>query len=203
MGACFLNILQSRRFEQERRNDTGSDPTSLCRHGSAENFTNSVFNAEESKDKDDDVLAKFKSYCEPKKNEIFAPYKFWSRDRVPGESIEKWFNDLKSLAADCNFQDQRNRHIKDKIVLSLEDHPLRERLIEQGTALTLEKCIEVCRAAETSEARSQTMNSNNKTNAIKMVKTNQTFQRPRFQATGKKPPSSAPAPQRNCKYCGR
>ena len=166
-------------------------------------FSNFVFDAEESKDKVDDVLAKFKSYCEPKKNEIFATYKFWSRDRVPGESIEKWFNDLKSLAADCNFQDQRDRHIRDKIVLSLEDHPLRERLIEQGTTLTLEKCIEVCRAAETSKARSQTMNSNNKTNAIKMVETNRTFQRSRFQATGKKPTSSAPAPQRNCRYCGR
>ena len=166
-------------------------------------FSNFVFNAEESKDKVDDVLAKFKSYCEPKKNKIFATYKFWSRDRVPGESIEKWFNALKSLAANCNFQDLRDPHIRDRIVLSLEDHPLRERLIEQGTALTLEKCIEVCRAAETSKARSQTTNSNNNTNAIKVVETNRTSQRPPSQATGKKPPSSAPALQRNCKYSGR
>ena len=48
---------------------------------------------------------------------------------MPGESVEKWFNDLKSSAADSNFQDQRDRHIRDKIVLSLEDHPLRERLV--------------------------------------------------------------------------
>ena len=95
---------------------------------------------------------------------------------MPGESVEKWFNDLKSSAADSNFQDQRDRHIRDKIVLSLEDHPLRERLVKHGPALTLEKCIEVCRAAETSKARSQTINSNIKTNAIRMVETNRTFQ---------------------------
>ena len=97
-------------------------------------FSNFVFSAEEDKDKVDEVLQKFRSYCEPKKNEIFATYKFWSRDRVVGESLEKWFNDLKTLAADCDFQDQKDRHIRDKIVLSLEDHPLRERLIEQAVA---------------------------------------------------------------------
>ena len=49
-------------------------------------FSNLVFNAEENKDKVDDVLQKFRSYCEPKKIEISATYKFWSRDRVVGES---------------------------------------------------------------------------------------------------------------------
>ena len=75
-------------------------------------FSNFVFRGEESADKVDDVLTKFRSY-EPKKNEIFATFKFWSRDCVPGESLEKWFNDLKTLAADYNFQDQRDRHIRD------------------------------------------------------------------------------------------
>jgi len=49
------------------------------------------------------VLKKFRSYYEQKRNEIFATYKFWSRDRVDGENLEKWFNDLKTIAADCNF----------------------------------------------------------------------------------------------------
>ena len=87
-------------------------------------FANFVSGTDEDKNKVDGVLQKFRSYCEPKKNEIFATYKFWSRDRVVGESLEKWFNNLKTLAADCNFQDQKDRHIRDKIVLSLKDHPL-------------------------------------------------------------------------------
>ena len=95
------------------------------------------------------------TYCERKKSEMFAIYKFWSRDHVPGESIKQWFNDLKSLETDSNFQDQRYQHVKDKIVLSLEDHPLREHLLKQGTALTLQKCNKVCRTAEISKAKSQ------------------------------------------------
>ena len=102
-------------------------------------FSIFVIGAEEDKDKVDNVLQKFRSYCEPKKNKIFATHKFWSRDRVVRESLEKWFNDLKTVAADCNFQEQKDRHVRDKIVQSLEDHPLRERLIEQGTSLTLDK----------------------------------------------------------------
>ena len=90
-------------------------------------------------------------------------------DRVVGESLEKWFNNLKTLAADCNFQDQKDRHIRDKIVLSLKDHPLRERLIENGTSFTRDKCVEVCRTAETSKTRSQTINTSSKSAAIKAV----------------------------------
>ena len=114
---------------------------------------------------------------------------------MPGESIEKLIYDLKSLTADLQLSRPIcDRHIKGETVLSLKDHPLRERLIEQGTALILEKCIAVCRAVETNNARSQTMNSNTKINAIKMVETSRTSQRQRFQATGKKPTSSAQAP---------
>ena len=36
-----------------------------------------------------------------------------------------------------------------------------------------------------------------------MGEANRTSQRPNFQASGKKPTSSVPASQRNCKYCGR
>ena len=165
-------------------------------------FSNFVFSAEEDKDKVNDVLQK--SYSEPKKNEIFATYKFWSRDRVVGESLEKWFNDLKTLAADCNFQDQKDRHIRDKIVLSLEDHPLQERLIEQGTSLTLDKYVEVCRTAETSKARSQTMNTSSKSAVIKAVEANRIPQRSPTQSSKKQKSSTASSRTlHTCKYSGK
>ena len=69
-------------------------------------------------------------------------------------------------------------HIRDKIVLSLEDHPLQERLIEQGTSLTLKKCVEVCRTAETNKARSPTMNTSSMSAAIKAVEAKRIPQRP-------------------------
>ena len=167
-------------------------------------FSNFIFGDNEDKDKVEDVLQKFRQYCEPKENEIFATYKFWSRDRVPGESLERWFNDLKTLAADCNFQEQRERHIRDKIVLSLDDHALRERLIEQGKALTLDKCIDVCRTAETSKARAQTMNIRTKSSSINLIEANRPQER-RGQSTVNKQKSNAlPRVQRhNCKYCGK
>ena len=164
-------------------------------------FSNFVFGDEESKDNVDDVLQKFKFYCEPKRNEIFATYKFWNRNRIAGENFEKWFNDLKTLAADCNFQDQRDRHIRDKIVLSLDDHLLRERLIERGNNLTLEKCIEVCRTAETSKARSQAMNTSTKSNVMNVVKASGDSHC--NQNAGTKQNFSVSRVLRNCRYCGK
>ena len=76
-------------------------------------------------------MQKFKFYCEHKKNEIFTTSTFWNTDRTASDSLEKWFNNLKTLGADCNSYDQKDRHVRDNIGLSLEDHLHQEQLIKQ------------------------------------------------------------------------
>ena len=136
------------------------------------------------------------------KNEIYATYKFWNRNRIPGESLEKWINDFKILVADCNFQDQRTPRIRGKIVLNLEDDSWRERLIEQGTSLTLDKCIEACQTVETSKARTQAMKS-----VINVVKSDipQPSRQPARRTFDRitQPSTTSPRIRRNCKYCGK
>ena len=49
-------------------------------------FSNFVIIQDEDKQKVEDVSTKFKAYCEPKKDEIFATHKFWKRNHILGES---------------------------------------------------------------------------------------------------------------------
>ena len=46
----------------------------------------------------ENVITKFRQYCEPKKNILFETYKFWGRDQHEGERpFDKWVNDLRII----------------------------------------------------------------------------------------------------------
>ena len=63
------------------------------------------------------VLKKFKEFCEPRKNEVFERYKFWQRDQHKGETIDLWVNDLRILLGSCEYRDQKEKNLRDRIVL--------------------------------------------------------------------------------------
>ena len=88
------------------------------------------------------VLKKFKEYCEPRKNEVFERYKFWQRDQHEGETIDQWVNDLRILLGSCEYGDQKEKN-------------LRERLLRESD-LTLTKALDICHAAEASKVQLKT-----------------------------------------------
>ena len=102
------------------------------------------------------VLKKFKEYCEPRKNEVFKRYKFWQRDQHEGETIDQWVNDLRILLESCEYGDQNEKNLRDRIVFRVADTRVRERLLRESE-LTLTKALDVCRAAEASKVQLETM----------------------------------------------
>ncbi|XP_078495460.1 LOW QUALITY PROTEIN: uncharacterized protein LOC144750542 [Ciona intestinalis] len=120
----------------------------------------------------ENVITKFRQYCEPKKNVIFETYKFWQRDQHEGEPFDKWVNDLRIILHGCEYGNHKDRHLRDKIVLDIHDKSIdtegrrsceieelkvsgvRERLL-RGADLTLAKpkALDICHAAETSKAQ--------------------------------------------------
>ena len=103
-----------------------------------------------------EILDKFDSHCDPKKNETVERYKFFSRKQEVGESIEKYTTELKVLAKSCNFDTLHDSLVKDRIVCGITDSQLRERLLRE-TDLNLEKCIRTCRAYELSKEQIKTL----------------------------------------------
>ena len=63
-------------------------------------------------DEDDITIAalfkKFEDYCKPKRNLIVERYKFNTRRQNPGESVDHYITELKTLAASCEYGDLIN-----------------------------------------------------------------------------------------------
>ena len=57
-------------------------------------------------------------------------------------------------AARCEFGDLKNGLIHDRIVCGINDDPVRAQLLREAE-LTLESCLDICRAAEISSASSK------------------------------------------------
>ena len=47
------------------------------------------FAEDESDDNYKTVLQKFREYCHPRKNKVYERYRFWSRDQIQDEPIDK------------------------------------------------------------------------------------------------------------------
>ena len=102
------------------------------------------------------VLKKFKEYCEPRKNEVFERYKFWQRDQHEGKTIDQWVNDLRILLGSCEYGDQKEKNLRDRIVFGVADTRVKERLLCESD-LTLTKALDICHAAEASKVKLKTM----------------------------------------------
>ena len=93
------------------------------------------------------VIDKFRSYCIPRRNIVYERYQFWQLTQQPGESVDSFATTLRAKASSCDFGDQTESMIRDRIVLG---HPVRqtqERLLRECD-LTLQKALDICRASE-------------------------------------------------------
>ena len=99
---------------------------------------------------------------------MFERYKFWERKQQPGESFDAWVTDLKNQATICEFGDQHDNMIRDKIVFGTSDRRLKERLLMKSS-LTLQTAEGMCRAAEICKQQIESMKSTSQTPEVAMV----------------------------------
>lgn len=77
--------------------------------------------------------------------------------------------DLKKLSADCEFGELKESLIKDRIIAGIRDNSVKSRLLRED-ALTLERCVKLCQAAEIAEKQLQTLKSEpGKIDAVRFV----------------------------------
>ena len=65
-----------------------------------------------------------------------------------GESFDLFLTALRSLAKTCNFGSMQDPMIRDRVVVGVRDNSTRKKLLAENK-LTLNKCIDICRASET------------------------------------------------------
>nr|XP_023692995.1 uncharacterized protein LOC111856910 [Paramormyrops kingsleyae]XP_023692996.1 uncharacterized protein LOC111856910 [Paramormyrops kingsleyae] len=103
-----------------------------------------------------DMIEKFDAHCNPCVNETVERYRFFSRNQGLSETIDSYVMDLKVLAKTCNFETLRDSLIRDRIVCGHNNNSMRERLLREKN-MTLDTCIQLCRAAELSQANVKTI----------------------------------------------
>ena len=101
------------------------------------------------------------------------------------------------MADNCEFQDSKDTLFRDRIVFGVTDNHVRERLLRVPD-LTLDKALEIARAAEATQNQLKQMQNLHEVNAVGKKK--ESFPRKKFE---ERKPVSGSVQQIDCKFCGR
>ena len=113
------------------------------------------------------VFAKFDAHCKPKKNLVVERHRFLTREQLPGESLDQYVTELRTLAASCEWGNLKDDLVCSRIVNGISSRIVRERLLRESD-LKLEKAVEICRADELSKKQMKLFGS--KSSNVNLVK---------------------------------
>ncbi|KAK9511200.1 hypothetical protein O3M35_005806 [Rhynocoris fuscipes] len=87
------------------------------------------------------VVDKFNQCFNGKKNILYERCRFFKCRRQKGQSVDSYINELKRIAAHCEFDSQEENLIRDQLVLSIEDENLQEAIFTEDI-VSLNKVVE-------------------------------------------------------------
>ncbi|KAL4713683.1 hypothetical protein ACJJTC_004214 [Scirpophaga incertulas] len=73
-----------------------------------------------------------------------------------GETFDAFYTAIRKLAENCNFDTQKDRMLRDRIVIGVSDHRMQQKLLEVKD-LSLDKAVDICRSAELSKEHIKTL----------------------------------------------
>ena len=183
-----------------------------CAGESAQRLFNSfTFNSAADKQKLKPIQDKFAEYCTPRKNEIVERSQFHEMKQAQGQSIDNFVAALRLKAQSCNFGDQTEQLIRDRIVCGCLDTRVKERMLRESK-LTLQLALDLCRAAEASQAQMKVFKTETSVSAVSTSANRHTV-RPTGKVRagdcgrcGKRQhgtDQTCPAIDKECRACGR
>ena len=119
-------------------------------------FNGFVFAPNEARDVSN-IIRKFDEHIIGQLNETYERYRFNCMNQTPGEAVDAFITALRNLAKNCNFCDcMRESLLRDRVIMGILDSDLRKRLLQMPD-LTINLCIDMCRAYEATENRMRYM----------------------------------------------
>ena len=157
-----------------------------------------AFDEEAHKKHIDSVLRKLEEFWAGNKNEIYERFLFNKRDQAACESIDTYVASLRSLSKTCNYGALTDNRLRDRMVVGILDKGIQKKLSKESK-LTLQSCIDICRANECTKQQLQTMHQSDEVNAVD-EKTSKSDRKPK----SKRDPKSGKTPKLiNCKFCAK
>ena len=112
-------------------------------------FDQLKFDAVGDAEKYEKVVEKLDAYFQPSLNVFHQRSLFEKCVHLPGESVEAFSRKLHEAAAYCDFKDQKDNRIRDRLVAHLLDRQVAKELQQEDPAkLTLTSAIQKARQAE-------------------------------------------------------
>ena len=68
---------------------------------------------------------------------MFERYQCWGSNHSNGEPIDQWVTDLRTKAANCEFQAHESDIIRDKIVFGVHDTRIKDMMLRKALARAL------------------------------------------------------------------
>ena len=122
--------------------------------------------SEDEKKKLATYYTKFGNYVSPKSNPLFSRYKFYNKCQDIGESFDQFLTEVQLLANDCAF-DNCDEMVRDRILFGTNSQVLREKLIEKGIELTLDRAVDIARTHELSQSQLRIMNAKQEVHSVR------------------------------------
>lgn len=95
----------------------------------------------------DDVIKAFDKHFVQAKNIVYQRFLFFKRYQHANEPFLHFYTDLKKLGSYCDFGEQEDSLIRDRIVLCIREEALQERLLREAN-LKLADAVKYCQLAE-------------------------------------------------------
>ena len=127
-----------------------------CIGPEALNIHNSLLYQDESERQNiERIFAFWNTYCIGETKVIYERYQFNNHNHK-SQSIETYAASLPALAATCAFGALNDELIRDRIVCGIQNNAVRHKLLQEPN-LSLSRCIDLCRATETTTAQVKAM----------------------------------------------
>ncbi len=95
-----------------------------------------------------------REHYNPKPSEIVQRFKFNSRVRGDGESINTFLAELRKLAQHCNYGNQLDNMLRDRVVCGVNDSTIQKRLLAEEN-LTLVRAMELATSMDLAARNAQ------------------------------------------------
>ena len=108
---------------------------------------------------DDSAFTKrrLETHFVPQHNVCAERYRFRSRTQQESETVLQWVSSLRQLASTCEYGTKTDEFIRDQVIEKTSSTKLRQRLLMEGSALTLEKTLTISETLESSVREARVM----------------------------------------------
>jgi len=147
-----------------------------------------------------EICTVMQNHCVPTTSVIVERCKFSDRVRRPGESISDYVAAIRGIAQKCDFGEELNTNLRDRLVTGIQDLHIKRTLIAQGDKLDFKKALETAQSMEQADKHARDLGGSSKpVHQVNKFKQTSRNSKPKTDSR----PKGAGASTKACYRCGR